>query len=108
MDPFRPLPGLNLADHPRHAVSMPSAAVPTSCAFRTSSTRLKGNIPPEVLVQYINVTDLIKRAAAGIGIDAKGLIYTEDEVAANQQRAALQQAAQSRGPRSYERAPRPS
>lgn len=59
---------------------------------------LQGFLPPDVLAQYLNPTDLIKRVAAGLGVDSKGLVRTAEEVAQAQQQAMLQQAAQDAVP----------
>jgi hypothetical protein len=59
---------------------------------------LQGFLPPEVLAQYLNPTDLIKRVAAGLGVDSKGLVRTPEEVQAAQQQAQLEQAAQNAVP----------
>lgn len=53
---------------------------------------------PEVVQQYVNVSDLIKRTGASLGIDMNGLIKTDDEVAAAQQQAQQAQMMQTLGP----------
>lgn len=51
---------------------------------------------PEALV-YINMTDLLQRRAAGLDIDPKGLIRTEDEVGQMRQAQAQQQMTEKLG-----------
>lgn len=53
---------------------------------------------PEVLQQYVNLQDYIKRRATALGIDTEGLIKTQEEVAQEQQMAQMQQLAQQAGP----------
>lgn len=53
---------------------------------------------PQVIAQYLNVSDYIKRSATSIGIDTTGLINTPDQVAATQQQATQQATASTLGP----------
>lgn len=59
---------------------------------------LMGFLPPEVISVYLNPSDLMKRVAAGLGIDAKGLVRTPEEVQQAQQQAQMEQAAQAAVP----------
>lgn len=54
---------------------------------------------PEVLQQYMNVSDFITRSGTALGIDMSGLVKTADEVAANQQQATMQQMVEKLGPK---------
>lgn len=42
---------------------------------------------PEVIAKYVNVSDYLTRRATALGIDSKGLVKTEEEIAAEQQQA---------------------
>lgn len=57
---------------------------------------------PEVLQQYINIREYLDRRAAALGIDAEGLVKSEEQIAqeqqAQQQAMMMQQAAQTMGP----------
>mgnify|MGYP001431677820 FL=1 len=53
---------------------------------------------PEVLSQYVNLQDYIKRRATALGIDTEGLIKTEEQIAQEMQQAQLQQVMQQAGP----------
>ena len=53
---------------------------------------------PEVLNQYLNVGDYIKRSGTALGIDMKGLVRTDDEVVAQQQQTQQMQMLQQLGP----------
>ena len=53
----------------------------------TMTQTLAGTIGPEALIQYLNVSDYIKRVGTGFGIDMKGLIKTEEQVQQEQQQA---------------------
>jgi pyruvoyl-dependent arginine decarboxylase (PvlArgDC) len=53
---------------------------------------LTQTLGPEVVSQYINVSDFAKRIGVGFGIDMKGLVKTQEEVQQEQQ--AQQQAQQ--------------
>lgn len=53
---------------------------------------------PEVVERYVNYSDLFARRATALGIDKKGLIKGDDEVAQAQQQAQAQSAIQSLGP----------
>ena len=57
----------------------------------TMTQTLAGTIGPEALIQYLNVSDYIKRIGTGFGIDMKGLIKTEEQVQQEQQQAAQAQ-----------------
>ncbi|WP_313196199.1 portal protein [Shinella zoogloeoides] len=45
---------------------------------------------PEVLAEYLNVSDYIKRTATAIGIEANGLVRSDDEVQAMRQQKQMQ------------------
>jgi hypothetical protein len=45
---------------------------------------------PEVIKEYMNVSDYITRVANGTGVDPKGLVKSEEEVKANRAEAAQQ------------------
>jgi hypothetical protein len=53
---------------------------------------------PEVLQQYVNLQDYIKRRATALGIDTEGLIKTEEQIAQEMQQAQLQQMMMQAGP----------
>lgn len=53
---------------------------------------------PEVLAQYVNLQDYIKRRATALGIDTEGLIKSEEQIAQEQQQAQQQQMMQQAGP----------
>ncbi len=53
---------------------------------------------PEVLAQYVNLQDYIKRRATALGIDTEGLIKSEEQIAQEQQQAQMAQLAQAAGP----------
>ena len=53
---------------------------------------------PEVLQQYVNLQDYIKRRATALGIDTEGLIKSEEQIAQEMQQAQLQQMAMQAGP----------
>lgn len=53
---------------------------------------------PQVLQQYVNISDYIKRRATAVGIDPEGLIRTPEEIQAEQQQAQMQSMAQTLGP----------
>ncbi len=53
---------------------------------------------PEVIAQYVNLTDYITRLATSIGINQKGLIKSDDEVAQAQQQAQMQNMIQTVAP----------
>ena len=42
---------------------------------------------PEVVAKYVNISDYLTRRATALGIDTKGLVKTEEELAAEQQQA---------------------
>jgi hypothetical protein len=54
-------------------------------------TTIQQNLPPEVVMQYLNPEEAIKRLAASLGIETLNLIKSEEERQAEQQQA--QQAA---------------
>lgn len=54
---------------------------------------LKETLGPEALAQFLKPEELIKRLAASVGIDALGLVKTEEEKQQEQQQALAQQAA---------------
>ena len=53
---------------------------------------------PEVLAQYVNLQDYIKRRATALGIDTEGLIKSEEQIAQEMQQAQMQQMAIQAGP----------
>ena len=53
---------------------------------------------PEVLAQYVNLQDYIKRRATALGIDTEGLIKSEEQIAQEMQQAQMQQMAMQAGP----------
>lgn len=53
---------------------------------------------PQVVQTYVNSGDLIKRTGASIGIDMNGLINTEEQIAASQQQAQMQEMLKMLGP----------
>lgn len=59
---------------------------------------LAGTIGPELLQQYLNVADYIKRRGTSLGIDMDGLVRTEEEVKASQRQMQMQQLIQQLGP----------
>lgn len=67
-------------------------------------TRLSGFLTdlaplgPEAIATYINVADFIKRMGSARGIDMKGLIPTEEEIAERQQQQQMQSMAEKLGP----------
>jgi hypothetical protein len=42
---------------------------------------------PEVVAKYVNVSDYLTRRGTALGIDTKGLVKSEEELAAEQQQA---------------------
>jgi len=50
---------------------------------------------PEVLSQYVNVSDYLKRSAAALNLPTEGLVRAEEEVQQRQQQEAQMQAAQA-------------
>jgi len=50
------------------------------------------NVGPEVLAEYLSVSEYLKRTAAALNIDTKGLVRTEEEVQQSRQQQAQQQA----------------
>ena len=53
---------------------------------------------PEVLQQYVNLQDYIKRRATALGIETEGLIKTPEQIAQEQQQAMQAQIMQQAGP----------
>ncbi len=53
---------------------------------------------PEAIAQFVNVSDYLSRRATALGIDTKGLIKTQEELAAASQQAQQQQLIQEAGP----------
>ena len=53
---------------------------------------------PDVMRQYVNVDEAIKRLATSIGIDTANLVKTAEEIQAEQEALQQQQLIQSRGP----------
>ena len=53
---------------------------------------------PDVMRQYVNVDEAVKRLATSIGIDTANLVKTQEEIQAEAQAAAQQQLIQSLGP----------
>ena len=50
---------------------------------------------PEVLAQYVDVSDYLKRSAAALNLPTEGLVRAEEEVQQRQQQEAQMQAAQA-------------
>jgi hypothetical protein len=61
-------------------------------------------LTPEVAIRYINLLELINRAAASYDIDPNNLVRTEDEVKANEQQAQMAALAQHLGPEALKQA----
>ena len=53
---------------------------------------------PDVMRQYVNVDEAVKRLATSIGIDTANLVKTPEQIQEEQQAAAQQQLIQSLGP----------
>ena len=53
---------------------------------------------PDVMRQFVNVDEAVKRLATSIGIDTTNLIKSQEQIAAEQQQAQQQQLIQSLGP----------
>ena len=53
---------------------------------------------PQAIQEYINVSEYLSRRAASLGIDRKGLVRTEEELATMRQQAQMAQMAQTAGP----------
>ena len=53
---------------------------------------------PEVLQQYVNLQDYIKRRATALGIETEGLIKSQEQIAQEQQQAQMQQMMMQAGP----------
>ena len=53
---------------------------------------------PDIMRQYMNVDEAIKRLANSIGIDTANLVKTQEEIQAEQQALQQQQLIQSLGP----------
>lgn len=56
------------------------------------------NFGPEVLGRYVKLGEVIKRRGAALGIDMSNLIYSDQEIAANDQQAKIEALAQNLGP----------
>jgi len=56
------------------------------------------SLGPEVLQQYVNLQDYIKRRATALGIDTEGLIKSEEQIAQEMQQAQMQQMLMQAGP----------
>lgn len=64
-------------------------------------TRFLSNIAPlgpEVIAQYLNISEYIKRAGVSEGIEMDGLIRSEEEIQMAQQQAQMQQMMETLGP----------
>lgn len=53
---------------------------------------------PEILMQFVNFQEYMKRRAAALGIDVEGLIKTEEQIQQEQQQAQAQQMMAEMGP----------
>lgn len=53
------------------------------------------NLGPEVVAEYLNVGEYIKRRGTNLGIDMEGLVRTEEEVQQKKQESQMMQMAQS-------------
>ena len=53
---------------------------------------------PDVMRQYVNVDEAVKRLATSIGIDTANLVKTQEQIQAEQEAAQQQQLIQSLGP----------
>lgn len=60
------------------------------------------NFGPEILAQYIKLSEAIKRRGAALGIDMNGLVRTEEEIAQAEQQAQMQALAQNLGPQAIQ------
>lgn len=56
------------------------------------------SLGPQVLMQYVNISDFITRVGTSIGIDMDGLVKTKEQIQQEQQQAMMQQAAMQVGP----------
>ncbi|MBY4725711.1 MULTISPECIES: portal protein [Burkholderia] len=56
------------------------------------------SLGPQVAPTYVNMGDLIKRTGASLGIDMNGLIKTDEQIAAAEQQAQMQNMLQQLGP----------
>lgn len=56
--------------------------------FLATSSQVLG---PQIVAQYINPEEYLKRVAASLSIDTGGLIKTEEELAADQQQSMMTQ-----------------
>lgn len=57
---------------------------------------------PEVLQQYVNLQDYIKRRATALGIETDGLIKSQEQISQEQQQAQMQQMAMQAGPQAVQ------
>jgi hypothetical protein len=55
-------------------------------------------LDPEVLQQYVNLQDYIKRRATALGIETEGLIKSQEQIAQEQQQAMQMQMMQQAAP----------
>jgi hypothetical protein len=65
-------------------------------------TRFLSNIAPlgpEVIAQYLNISEYIKRAGVSEGIEMDGLVRSDEEIAQAQQQAQMQQMMETLGPK---------
>ena len=53
---------------------------------------------PEGLMQYVNISEYLKRRAASLGLDTEGLVKTEEELAQQAQQAQMSQMVSELGP----------
>ncbi len=56
------------------------------------------SLGPEMLAQFIDIRNYLDRRAVALGLTVEGLIKTEEQVQAERQQAAMQQAVQTLGP----------
>tara|TARA_Y100001972_G_scaffold128901_1_gene192558 strand:+ start:12253 stop:13803 length:1551 start_codon:yes stop_codon:yes gene_type:complete len=59
-------------------------------------------VGPDIIGQFVNMREYIKRRATALGIDLQGLIKTEEQLAAEMQQAQQQQAIQQFGPQALD------
>ena len=57
-----------------------------------------GALGPQVISQYLNVSEFIARVGTSLGIDTEGLIKSEDDIQAQQKQQMMQELAQKAGP----------
>ena len=56
------------------------------------------SLGPEILSQFIDIRNYLDRRAVALGLTVEGLIKSEEEIQAERQQAAMQQAVQQLGP----------